>query len=584
MTLREAVKKIKHGAMRHDRHVALVCSFEPLHLATFLQANLMERFPQGAPSVHTWGYDQLDAGLAETASVLRHCPAFLFLSWEDLHPGLSWRSRSAFGEIERSAVAAHREELAVKLRSWMEKRGAAETYLALPPPKWLPDADACAPESAGPVAVSAVTVLWQVAEELSALGARLVRLPAFDLDFRGLLRSGCPLSAEASECTARRFVELAFPTTERKKAVVVDLDGTLWDGVIGEDGPQSLCYGADGKGFPFHIFQKILLKLRREGVLLAVCSKNNSEDVLAVFDSLDMPLKLADFAVLRCNWDSKSQNIASIAKELNLGCDSMVFIDDNEAELEEVAAQLAGLTVLRTPRECADWPRLFTKLQSLFAAWKITAEDRLRTESFTARPDAWSETSAASDLRHVSQLGLEINLKQDAFDQARSLELINKTNQFNLTGERISREEWLEWMSLPGAFCMSARLRDRYGDFGTVCVVLGRQLQNRELFIKNLVLSCRAFGRGVESMLLGELTGLRGAAWIRGPFRDTGRNVPARRFLEDLGCDANSGGEWMVSGDAMRMHAESVCQLTRATVRLERQEGVGEIICDAKAS
>src|ERR1017187_8350134 len=337
MTIREAVKVIRHAKINKDRHVALLCSFEPVYLETYIQACLAEHFPEGAPELVTFGYDQLNRGLAETVGTNRNSTALLFLSWEDIHPALCWRSRAALEDVDTDALASHGQQLTEKLTKWMAKRGAAETYVAIPPLEWIPPQDPCSALALGPCTATAIAVLWELQRQLSTLGARNLRPFSSELDFRGLLLSGCPLTPKYSELVARQFVTLAFPQIERKKALIVDLDGTLWDGVIGEDGPEKLCYQPYGTGFAFHTFQKVLLKLKREGVFLAFCTKNNPTDVLGVFDSLEMPLKLETFSAYRCNWESKPANIESIATELNIGCDSVVFIDDNPAELAAVA-------------------------------------------------------------------------------------------------------------------------------------------------------------------------------------------------------------------------------------------------------
>lgn len=551
--------------------MALLCSFEPTHLETYLQACLVERFPEGAPAVMTFGYDQLSRGLAETATTVKNSTALLFLSWGDLHPALCWRSRAALEEVEPVALLSHGHQLIERLTNWMEKRGAAETYVVAPPLGWLPPHDPCSVSALGPVAGTAAAAMWELQRQLSTLGARILRPLCAPLDFRGLLLSGCPLTTGCSELVARQFVKLAFPQIERKKALIVDLDGTLWAGVIGEDGPERLRYQPDGRGFAFHTFQKVLLKLKREGVFLAFCTKNNPTDVLGVFDSLEMPLKLETFSAYRCNWESKPANIESIATELNIGCDSVVFIDDNPAELAAVASRLPVVTLLQTPKETSEWRALFEELQNLFATWRVSGEDRIRTTR-SARSSELDinakigEQSMPLGLQHLSELRLEITLKLNAFGDARSLELVNKTNQFNLNGNRVSHEEWLEWAAVPGAFCLSARLRDRYGDFGTICVAVGRRSDHSALRLEQFVLSCRAFGRGVESLVLGELLNLHGATSVSGAFRKTGKNDPARNFLSSVGCDLSNDGEWLLSEEAIRRHAELVYQQTGAAV------------------
>ena len=254
----------------------------------------------------------------------------------------------------------------------------------------------------------------------------MLNLPIATLNMRDLLGAGCPLTLEESEQAARRVVELIYRSEERRKALVVDLDGTLWHGVIGEDGPEEIAFRPEGLGFPFHVLQKFLLRLKHEGALLAFCTKNNPADVLPVFDRLEMPLSLGDFAAYRCNWESKPQNLRAIAAELNIGLDSLVCVDDNPAELAEIESVLPGVRCFRTPRTGPDWLRLFAELQHLFATWRVNEEDRARTDSFTQERSRAAATASAGattergPLRHLRGFDLELTFRDDAFDDPRS--------------------------------------------------------------------------------------------------------------------------------------------------------------------
>jgi len=584
MLIREVVKLVRSVRLSDSRKVALVCSFEPLHLKTYLQAFLAERLPGETPEVVSFGYDQLDAGLAQTATLLKIRPTLLCLSWEDVHPGLTWRTRGGLGDLGPGEVARQGNELKRRLDAWIESRRGAETYVAIPPIEYMPQHDACPPLAWGHTTLTAAAVMGEIARMLSAAGARILRLPSLDLDYQELLRCGCPLSPEGSELIARRFVEVAFRAAPRKKALVTDLDGTLWMGILAEDGLGGVACRPEGPGYPFHVFQKYLVKLKGEGVLLAFCSKNNPGDILPEFDRLDMPLKLSDFATYRCNWESKSDNIRSMCRELNTGSEAVVVVDDDRAELAEIGLRVPGVALFATPSEARDWKRLMDDLQEQFATWSVTEEDRLRTASVTIgrqgnRPvggDGRGEEAAelGDSLAHLRDMALEVTLQGDGFDEPRTLELINKTNQFNLTGERFARDEWLAWASTPGAFCISARLRDRFGDFGTICVVTGRMLPDATAYVRQLVVSCRAFGRGVETIVLGGLLERSSVEWLCGPFRRTGKNEPAERFLVRLGCDVSADG-WRVNRAVVLDASRAVLEQTSAVVRPARTTVLG---------
>lgn len=575
MLLTEATRRLHTATFHPSRKVVLVCSFEPLHLATYLQASLIARFPEASPPLITCGYDQLHEALVKTSTEFRHACTLLFLSWDDLHPALSWRSRSPLGPIPAEELSGMGERLLATLTAWLTARAGAETYVMTPPLEWLPFADAQTAHALGPTALAASAVMSNIAHQLSRGGARALRTPASSLHYRDLLAAGCPLTVQDCERVARHVVDAAYPAFERKKALVVDLDGTLWHGVIGEDGPQGIACGPDGAGVAFQVFQKFLLKLKREGILLAVCSKNTPEEVVPVFDQLEMPLRREDFAVMHCTWEPKSSALRAIARELNLGTDDLVFIDDNEAELAEVRAHLPGVATLRTPRHGGEWHSLLTTLQTLCGTWRVSDEDRLRMSALSAmrereraRP-AMAEHEAltsSSSLSHLRAFHLELLLNLEAFDDPRSLGLINKTNQFNLTGQRLSTEEWLDWALRPGAFCYSARVTDRFGDFGTIGVITGQTQPDATVALQQCVLSCRAFGRGIETLMLGCLLQQEGWEWVCGPFLRTGKNEPAERFLRGLGCTLSSDGPWRISRQVVETASARVMEETGAIV------------------
>lgn len=583
MLIREALKLLKPVRFSKSRKVALVCSFEPLHLKTYVQAFLVQKFPDEIPEVVTFGYDQLQAGLSKTSTVFKICLTLLCLSWEDIHPSLTWRTRGHLGDLDADEVLKQGERLKRVLAEWIESRNGAETYIVIPSVDFLPLHDACSPLALGQITLAASSIMWGIAQELSTLGGRVLRLPPFDVNYRDLLYSGCPLSPECSEFIARGFIDLAFRQIQSKKAIVTDLDGTLWMGIIGEEGPSGIVCGPEGRGYPFYVFQKFLVKLKREGVLLAFCSKNNPNDVLPWFDALDMPLKLSDFAAYRCNWKPKSGNIISIAKELNIGGDALVVVDDDQAELAEIQHRVQGVSLFRIPRDGREWMRMISNLQDLFSRWRVSEEDRIRTESFTSerqknarkgkdrREEDPDETT--HELTHLCDMDLEVTLNNDAFQDPRSLELINKTNQFNLTGERFAQDQWLAWASMPGAFCLSASLRDRFGDFGTICVVTGHRNEGTTVYVRQFVLSCRAFGRGVENIVLGCLVKQGPTEWVRGAFKRTGRNEPAEQFLAGLGCDVGSGVGWRVSREILLSASQAVLKQTNARVRTAGASG-----------
>jgi FkbH-like protein len=571
MLLREALTLLRSARYSDAHKLCLLCSFEPLHFKSYLQAFLVERFPDAAPQLTSWGYDQLEVGLQESSHALRVHPALLFLSWGDLHPHLSWRTRGPLEMPSPGDIQGRADALRERLVEWLTARGGADSYVVVPPLAWLPLSDHVAPGALGVGSMYAWAAMGAVVAELAQRGCRVLDLPVAALNMRDWLGAGCPLTVEDSERAARRAVELIYPPRERKKALVVDLDGTLWHGVIGEDGPERIMHGPEGLGFPFHVFQKFLLKLKGEGVLLAFCTKNNPADVLPVFDKLEMPLSIADFAAYRCNWEPKPENLRAIAAELNIGLDSVVCVDDSPAELALMANVLPEVRALPTPRTGQDWLRLFEELQGSFATWRVGEEDRARTASSAQARSRAAAGSAAEvepgSLRHLRGFDLELTVRHDAFGDPRSLELVNKTNQFNLTGERWSASDWLLKQQAPGAFCLSARLRDRFGDFGTIVVLVGITRPDGCAELQQIVMSCRAFGRGVEAVALGWLCRWADVGCVSGRFVDTGKNAPTAKFLRDLKCEWTGDGNWRLTRPVIEAWAKGVLDDTGMRVR-----------------
>ncbi|MBI5597115.1 MAG: HAD-IIIC family phosphatase [Elusimicrobia bacterium] len=561
MLLREAVALCRSAKLSPTRRLALVCSFEPLHLKTYLQARCAARFPEAAPECVSFGFDQLARGLESTGAELGAAPAALVLSWDDIHPALSWRGRAALGPVGAEEIAARGRDLAGRIAAWVRSRPGV-SVVVLPPRSWLPALDPVPPSGLGPLGAAAGAAAWEAAAAAVAAGARLLESGS-GLNYRDLLLAGHPIPTDQDDALAALVVDAVFPPLPRRKALVVDLDGTLWHGTIGEDGPEGVSARDEGAGHAFFVFQRLLLRLRREGVLLAFCSKNNPGDVLPVFDALDMPLKLSDFAARRCDWDPKSGHLRAIAAELNIGTDSLVFVDDNEVELAEVRAALPETAALAVPRDGPGWLALFERLQALFGAWRLADEDRLRADS-VARP-APPAAEGSSGAGHLKDLGLRLTVNREAFADLRSLELVNKTNQFNLNGRRLAEDEWLALAAEDGAFCWSAKVSDRFGDFGTVCVVVGAaRPDGTEL--RQFVLSCRAFGRCVEALVLGELAQAFPGP-LRGAFFDTGKNEPARRFLESLGCRPAPDGRWSLERETALAAAAQAARESGAVVQ-----------------
>jgi FkbH-like protein len=354
-------------------------------------------------------------------------------------------------------------------------------------------------------------------------------------DDRKWLMARLPISADHLLPMAREWMRFLVPLTGRTaKALVVDLDNTLWGGIIGEDGMTGIKIGPEHPGAAFQALQRALLDLSRRGVLLAICSKNNPDDAIEAIDKHPgMLLRSNNFAAMRVNWGDKSQNIREIAEELNIGTDSLAFLDDNPFEREQVRAALPEVTVIEVAanpveyaasvRDCPVFERL-TLSEEDQQRTVMYAEQRQRASaehSFQSKEDFFRFLEQEAELSPVSDLTL-----------ARIAQLTQKTNQFNLTTRRYSEAQIAEMSKQPGWHIFSIRVRDRFGDHGLVGVAIAHD-EGEQCEVDTFLLSCRVIGRTVETALLAHLAksaAERGRKRLVGWFLPTKKNAPARDF------------------------------------------------------
>jgi FkbH-like protein len=325
-----------------------------------------------------------------------------------------------------------------------------------------------------------------------------------------------------------------------KKCLVLDLDDTLWGGVVGDAGVEGISLGRGNPiGEAFIDFQAYCRKLRERGVLLAVCSKNDPDVARAPFESHpEMVLKLEDISAFVANWEDKATNIRKIAAELNLGLDSFVFVDDNPAERALVRRFLPEVAVPELP----DDPALFRRAidqRNYFETWTLTMEDLARAGYYASNRKRKEDASNVADLPAFLK-SLQQVCTMGAFDEInlqRTVQLINKTNQWNLTTQRLTESEVRLRLSDPSYYTLWVRHRDKFGDSGLISVLIARQIGNC-LDIENWLMSCRVIKRGVEDCVFQELISSalrRGVTIIRGMYRPTAKNAMVSSWYEDLG-------------------------------------------------
>jgi FkbH-like protein len=320
-----------------------------------------------------------------------------------------------------------------------------------------------------------------------------------------------------------------------KKCIILDADNTLWGGVIGEDGIGGINIGNDFPGNTYRDFQKQLLTLQQKGILLAIASKNNEEDVFEVLDKHDaIILKREHFVAFEINWQSKAVSIQNIAKKLNIGIDSLVFIDDNPKEIAEVQSLNPSVTCILVPDEITSLPTIFNGLD-LFDNLTVTDEDLNRTSLVRSEDIRKQAEVTMTAEEFLSSLELEVAVfKADEEHLGRITQLINKTNQFNLTTLRRTADEVKTLWQSPNTLILGMNLKDRFGDYGLVGVAI-LKIEKETAILDTFLMSCRALGRGAEEEFLKQAINISACSKIIGNFQPTLKNQLAKDFLQSQG-------------------------------------------------
>ncbi len=330
------------------------------------------------------------------------------------------------------------------------------------------------------------------------------------------------------------------------KCLVLDLDNTLWGGVIGDDGLEGIVLGqGSAVGEAYVAFQGYVKELARRGVILAVCSKNDAAAALEPFEKHpEMVLRRSDIACFVANWQDKPANLRQIAATLNIGIDAIAFADDNPFERNIVRRELPDVAVPELPHDPGLYPHCLSAA-GYFEGLAITEEDAQRTELYRQNVSRASLLSSSTDMSSYLK-SLDMRLLWRRFDRPglqRIHQLINKTNQFNLTTTRYTESEVAALLDAPGVISLQLRLVDQFGDNGIIAIVIGRRSETEpeSLVVDTWLMSCRVLGRQVEEATLNLLAGEARAAGMRrlvGEYRPTAKNAMVRDHYPKLGFEA----------------------------------------------
>ena len=338
------------------------------------------------------------------------------------------------------------------------------------------------------------------------------------LDHRMYYWAKLPFSADYSGIYSSKFVNLLVSDKGlSKKALVLDLDNTLWGGVIGDDGLDGIKASmGDPKGEAFLNFQEYCKRLKSRGIILAVCSKNSLENAILPFrENLDMILKEDDFVVIKANWNNKADNIREIANEINIGLDSIVFVDDNPAERNLVREFLPEVSVPEVPLDVSYYPEIISAA-GYFESIRFSKDDIKRAEDYSLNK---KREALREDSTDISEYLRSLNMKAEISEVSssnltRPVQLMLKTNQFNLSNKRRTEKEIKKIINDPKFSILQFRLQDRFADNGIVSVVV-LEKQEDKIILDTWVMSCRVFGRTLEFYVFNEILKLSAELQIK---------------------------------------------------------------------
>jgi FkbH-like protein len=525
--------------------VALVSGFTPLHLQTFVHAETQQLFGDRRVEVVTGLYGNL-TGTLETLKTSELDAVAVALEWSDVDPRLGVRQLGGWSPGDLDSILKRARVYLEHLYSLIESVSASvPVVLSLPTIPFVPIFLTAGWQSAG--------VELELKRELAAFATRAAQLshvkvvneqrlerdspPAARFNAKSEWSTGFPYQLSHASALAQLIAKL-IRNPLPKKGLITDLDNTLWNGIVGEVGAEGVSWDQDHHSAAHGFYQQMLKTLSAEGVLIAGASKNEPASVDEAFKREDLILPRESLSMLEVSWSSKAQAVSRILSVWNIGAESVVFVDDSPLELAEVKSAHTDIECLLFPY---DDPQgiydLVWELRDRFGREKVSEEDRLRMESIRSSAEIRSlaDDNAAgfSDaLLEGAEAEVTLKLRKD-LDDTRAFELINKTNQFNLNGKRVTEAAWAKYLREPNTFMLTASYKDRFGTLGKIAVLTGHVEESR-VNVDTWVMSCRAFARRIEHQCLKAVFEKLGNNEIVFDYVKTARNGPVTSFFTEL--------------------------------------------------
>jgi len=527
-----------------ETKVYLACGFTPLHLQTFLAAQLRIRLPRQRVEINTGLFGDLTGNIERLEPSGVHALAVV-VEWGDLDPRLGIRSLGGWRPSNLSDIAESVEQAAGRLQRVLPRVSrlvptiVCMPTLPLPPLFWTPPDRAASFELHLHQTVASLAASLSEQPGIQIANAQLlgeVSPLGYRFDLKSDVITGFPYSLPHASALAGLLAR-SIENQPLKKGLITDLDDTLWAGILGEDGVNGISWHLERQTHMHGLYQQFAASLAGAGVLIGVASKNDPALVEQAFERSDLLISRSDIFPFEVHWSLKSESVKRILDTWNVGADSVVFIDDSPIEVAEVKAAFPELECIVFPK--SDYHGIWNLLKDLrgfFGKPLLTEDDSLRLGSIR-NASAWrdsmeSAASSSDDFLRTAEASMAFSLVRENGD-ARAFELVNKTNQFNLNGKRLSESEWLNFFSDPSAFLLAVSYEDKYGRLGKIAVLMGT-CKNRKIRVHTWVMSCRAFSRRIEHQCLQYLFEDLGADTIVFDYEPTSRNGPLQEFFTAL--------------------------------------------------
>jgi FkbH-like protein len=544
MDLIEALEILKRPAGENSPslRVFLACGFTPLHLQTFLAAHLRNLRSTHRADVTTGLFGDL-AGNLERLDSERYDAVAVAIEWTDLDPRLGvrtlggWQPEKLPDILECSARSL--ERLAHALRRIALPAAVSLPTLPLPPLFYTGTMRSSAEELI--LKREVATFAASISQERRIAVIRQQELDKRSLvagrfDFRTEITQGFPYKTGHASAIGELMAELIVGS-QPKKGLITDLDDTLWAGILGEQGVDGVQWHLEEHAQLHGLYQQLLASLASAGALIAVASKNDPELVVAAFERNDLILPKERVYPIEANWNRKSESVQKILRTWNILPDAVVFVDDSPMELAEVQGAFPEMECVLFPK--SDYGAFWAMLEHLrdrFSKPFVTEEDSLRLQSIrnSAGLDGplKAEQVSTSDFLKAAEGQLTFIQGVPAED-TRALELVNKTNQFNLNGIRYDEALWSRVIRDPHVRVITVSYEDKFGKLGRIAVMLGR-VEGKTMILESWVMSCRAFSRRIELHCLEYLFERFGFEQIVFQVVKTDRNGPLVEFLQGL--------------------------------------------------